>query len=223
MTLAELNEAISALSVMTKALSGVLVGATGTDAADLYYALSDLNTNADTYIRGASLGAALLNVFDLAVQAGATISTLEVVRTSLTALTPSGVPAIAVVNAGIRMTLAEEVKVLAATSFTSSQDVQNALTQINNGFDSAVEYAADNRDPTCYQALIAAHAAAVRDLMTRALSLPSVITYSFARVMTSHALANRLYGDASRCDELRQENKVIDPHFMPITGTALSE
>jgi hypothetical protein len=223
MTLAELNEAVADLGVMLKALAGVLVGAEGTDAANLYFAIGDLSANADSYLRTASLGAPLLNVFDLAFAAGATIGTLETVRTELTALTPTGLPAIAVVNAGIRMALAEEVKVLAATEFTSSQDVQAALAQINDGFDSAIEYAADNRDPTCYQALIAAHAAAVRDLTTRALSLPSIITYAFGRVMTSHALANRLYGDASRCDELRLENKIIDPHFMGITGTALSE
>ena len=86
--------------------------------------------------------------------------------------------------------------------------------------DQAEEFAADNRDPSTFQALIAAHAAATADLTTRAAYLPAMVTYSVQRVLTSHALANRLYGDASRCDELRAENKIIHPAFFPLTGTA---
>jgi prophage DNA circulation protein len=35
-------------------------------------------------------------------------------------------------------------------------------------------------------------------------------------------MAYKLYDDASRCDELRQENKVVHPAFCPPTGRALS-
>ena len=52
----------------------------------------------------------------------------------------------------------------------------------------AVEYAADSGDSATFQALIAAQSAAVTDLNARAQSLPSLVTYSFGRVMTSHAL-----------------------------------
>ena len=148
---------------------------------------------------------------------------MERVRLAMLALTPRSIAAIAVATAGVRFALGREARILAATTFTSSQDVFAAVAQINGAFEAAEEFAADNRDPAAYQALIALHAAVVRDLTTRGASLPALVTYRVARVLTSHALANRLYGDASRCDELRAENKIIHPAFMPPTGTALSE
>ena len=77
--------------------------------------------------------------------------------------------------------------------------------------------------PARYHGLLALGAAVRRDLTTRATSLPRLTAYSFPRGTTSHALAYRLYGDASRCDELRAENGVIAPAFMPAAGTALSD
>lgn len=223
MTLSELNETKAIISVMMTGLYGILTGATGSPAADLYYAIGDFLDSADSNLRAGVMGDALLNVFDLAFLAGATIPNMELVRLALTAQTPASPAAIAVTNIGIQMALAEEVKILANTTFTSSQDVDSALAAITAAFDSAVDFAADNHDPASYQALIGAHAAVVRDLTTRASPLPDMIKYSFGRVMTSHALANRLYGDASRCDELVSENKVIAPGFMPVSGLALSE
>lgn len=223
MTNDEVAEASAALGVMLAALYGTARAAAGKPAADLFYALGDLSANAATVLRGGAIGTALWNAFGLAVGAGATVATMENARAAMLAQSPVSLPAIAVVNAGIRMALAAEVKILAATTFTSQQDVMAALVAIDGAFDAAEEYAADNHDPAVYQALIGAHAAVVRDLTARARPLPKLITYSTARGMTSHALANLLYGDASRADELRQEGKVIHPAFMPATGPALSE
>ncbi len=222
MTLAELDETTAILGTLLTALSGTLAGATGTPAADLYYAIGDLRANADDIIRAGALGAPLGAAFDLAVAAGATIANLELVRLAMVAEAPVSLSAVALTNAGIQLALAAEVGVLAATTFTSRQDVDAALATLNGAFDQAEEYAADNHAPAVYQALIGAHAAAVRDLTTRARPLPNLVTYRFARVMTSHALAQRLYGDASRCDELRAENKIIAPAFCPPVGRALS-
>ena len=222
MTLAELDETTAILGTLLTALSGTLAGATGTSAADLFYAIGDLQATAETTIRAGALGAPLLAAFDLAFAAGASIANLELVRLAMLAETPVSLSAIALTNAGIQLALAEEVKVLAATTFTSRGDVDAALSVLNQAFDQAEEYAADNHAPAVYQALIGAHAAAVRDLTSRARPLPNLVTYRFARVMTSHALAQRLYGDASRCDELVAENKIIAPAFCPPVGRALS-
>jgi prophage DNA circulation protein len=40
--------------------------------------------------------------------------------------------------------------------------------------------------------------------------------------MPSVALAHRLYADASRADELRNENKIVHPAFCLRDGRALS-
>ena len=222
MTLDEVAETKAVLGVMMTALSGTLVGATGTPAADLLYAISDLTANADTLIRGGVWGAQLLDAFDLSVAAGATIANMEAVRLALAAETPQTVTAVALVGAGTRMALACEVTILAATTFVSRQDVDAAQAALIAAFEAAVDDAADTGDSAAFQALIGAQAAAVNDLNTRAISLPEVVSYTFGRVMTSHALAQRLYGDASQADALVAMNGVIDPHFMPATGSALS-
>ena len=107
-------------------------------------------------------------------------------------------------------------------TFTSSQDALAALTNIRRP-----STRPRNSRPTTttrpYQALIALDAKVVADLTTRAAALPRLVTYSLRPQLTSHALANLLYGDAGRSDELRAENKVRHPAFMPPTGTALSE
>ena len=219
----EISETTTILGVMMAALSGTLTAATGTAAADLYYAIGDLQANAATLIGSGVWGAQVLACFDLAVPAGASIADMEVVRLAMAAQSPLSVTAVALTNAGVQMALVEEVKILAATTFESRTDIDAALVALVAAFEGAIEYAADSGDSATFQALIAAQAAAVTDLNARAQSLPSLITYAFARVMTSHALAQRLYGDASRADELVALNKVIDPHFLPSTGVALSE
>jgi prophage DNA circulation protein len=52
--------------------------------------------------------------------------------------------------------------------------------------------------------------------------LPRLLPYQFARVMPTLVLAQRLYADASRADEIRAENHVVHPLFCPLTGFALS-
>ena len=223
MTLTEIDETTAILGVMLTALSGTLTAASGTAAADLYYAIGDLQANAGSLIRSGVWGAQVLACFDLSLPAGATITDMEAVRLAMEAQAPQSVTAVTLTNAAIQMALAEEVKILAATTFTSRTDIDAALSALIAAFEGAVEYAADSGDSATFQALIAAQAAAVTDLNARAQSLPSIVNYSFQRVMTSHALAQRLYGDASRADELRAMNGVIDPHFMPIAGSALTE
>ena len=223
MTLSEVNETSAILGVLMTALSATLSAATGTAAADLYYAIGDLQANAGTLIRSGVWGAQVLACFDLALPAGATVADMEAVRLAMEAEAPQSVTAVALTNAGVVMALAEEVKILAATTFVSRTEIDAALSALVAAFEGAVEYAADSGDSAAFQALIAAQAAAVTDLNARAQSLPSIVTYSFPRVMTSHALAQRLYGDAGRADELRAMNGVIDPHFMPIAGSALTE
>ena len=222
MTLDELAETDAILATMMTALSGTLAAATGTAAAELLYAIGDLRANGGTYLRAGAIGATVLNCFELSFAAGATIANMELVRLAMVAETPQSVSAVAVTNLCVQLSLAEEVKILAATTFVSRQDIDAALTNLIASFEDAVEYAADSGDSATFQALIGAQAAAVNDLNNRAQALPSIVSYAFGRPMTSYALSQRLYGDGSRADELRALNAVIDPHFMPAAGIALS-
>ncbi len=223
MTLSEIEEATAILGTLLAALSGSNAGGSGAASADLYYAVGDLTANAGTLIRSGIWGSRLAACFDFAVAAGATVPGMDAVRLALAAETPQSVTAVALTNAGVVMALGEEVRILAASTFASRQEIDDALAALVAAFEPAVDYAADTGDSAAYQALIAAQAAAVSDINARAQTLPALVTYAFGRPLTSHVLAQRLYGDASRADELCALNGVIDPQFMPATGVALAE
>lgn len=223
MTLDEVDETTGILATLLSALSGTIAGAAGQPAADLFYAIGDLRTNAPALIRSGSWGAQLLACFDQAFAAGATVANMELVRLAMEAESPQSVTAVALTNGGIRMALAEEVKILAVTTFASRSAIDIAIAALIAAFTNAVEYAADSGDSAVFQALIGAQAAAVTDLNARAQTLPAIVSYSTGRVMTSHALSQRLYGTAAYADQLVALNSVIDPQFMPMQGVALSE
>ena len=219
----DISEAVAILTRMLTVLLGALQSSTGRGGSALRYAVGDLQATAQKAIGTAALGAPLVRCFGLAWRAGATPEDIDAVRLAMQAETTAGLAGVIVTNLGIRLALATESLILTTTTFTSSQDVFAVLDRTGAAFDAAEEYAADNRDAANYQALIGLRAATVRDLTIRAAMLPRRTTYTLPRGTTSHVLANRLYGDARRADELRAENKIIHPAFMPASGSALSE
>lgn len=223
MTLGEIDEAVVILATMTDRILATLSGQVGRQGAALRYAVGDLRANAPALLRTGTIAFPIFDCFTFASLAGATLDGIDAVRIAMVGVSPSGLAGIAIANVGIRFALGRMARILASTSFTSSQDVFNAIARMNAAFEQAEDYAANHRDPASYQGLIGLHAAVTRDLTTRAVSLPKLTTYRFARGMTAPTLANRLYGDAGRADELRLENRVIHPAFMPLGGTALSE
>jgi prophage DNA circulation protein len=59
-------------------------------------------------------------------------------------------------------------------------------------------------------------------LVETARPLPRMLNYRFYLTMPNVVMAHRLYADASRADELRNENKIVHPAFCPRQGRALS-
>jgi prophage DNA circulation protein len=59
-------------------------------------------------------------------------------------------------------------------------------------------------------------------LVQTALPLPRMLQYQFAQILPSLVMAYKLYDDASRADEVRDENKIVHPAFCPLAGEALS-
>lgn len=223
MTVDDLNEAVSALVAILTSLQAVVPGQAGCTGAAFRYACGDLVAQAPALIPAAALGTPLQACFDDAVAAGATLSGFVGVRQAVLALDLVGQPAILIAGGCYCLALGSEAKILQAATYPSSNDVMTALAVFDSAMDAAQEWTADNGLPAMYQALLALGAAVSRDLTTRAAPLPRLTSYSFPRGTTSHALAYRLYGDASRCDELRAEGHVIHPAFMPSSGIALSE
>ena len=77
-------------------------------------------------------------------------------------------------------------------------------------------------DYPAYSALRALRAAVIDDLTARGGTLARVRTVTAAEPMPALALAYRLYGDATRYDDLVARADPVSPLFMPLTIEALS-
>lgn len=222
MTRSEIDEAVAIIGRLATALLTTVPGSAGRAGADLRRACGDLVANAESYMRAAALAAPLLACFSQATTAGADLAGFDRVRAVLLAEAPAGLPAIAVVQAALRFSLAQSARVAAALAFVSQQDVAAVMLRLNAAFDGAETAAADEKDAANYRALIALHAAIVRHLADTERPLPRMVAYSFPVRLPALTLAQVIYADASRSDELVGENKVVHPAFCPSMGQALS-
>jgi prophage DNA circulation protein len=136
--------------------------------------------------------------------------------------TPVTLGAIEIRDSSINFALAQEGKIISNMVFTSRLDVDQVMLAIQAPFNSAEEIAADTMDPMVYRAIIELRAAIVNHLVSTARPLPSMLSYWFSTPLPSLVISQRLYGDASRYDEIREENKVVHPAFCPNEGQALS-
>jgi hypothetical protein len=219
----DVEEAVPVLQIMLSALLGV-VPQSGNDAAQCRMACGRLSANAGLWLRNDIAGVPFAQCFDLARRAGTTVYGLRAARDEFKERTTTlkTVGATLVRNTALRLSLATEGRIIADMTFVSMEDVDRVKSTLQAEFGEAQDIAADAMDAMTYRALIKLHAAIVAFLVQTARPLPRMLRYRFATVMPSLITAQRLYYDASRADELREENKVVHPAFMPITGRALS-
>ena len=161
--------------------------------------------------------------FDLVRQAGAELPQMEEVRILLDVESPVTIGATLLRDLGIQLALAQEGKIISGMSFVSRQDVDDLLYAIQEPFAKAEEVAADSMDNMSYRNLVSLRAAIVNHLVSTARPLPSMVSYWFGKALPSLVIAQKLYGDASRYDEIRNENKIVHPAFCPNAGQALSQ
>jgi hypothetical protein len=222
MTRIELAEAVAVLTRILAALSAAGQPAAGSAGADARRAIGALQADASAEISdGSTIGADLANCFALAVEAGATLDGLARAREAIEAETPTGEPGKALAAIGVWLALASEATIISDTDFTSRDEVDAVVARMHAAFLAAEDAAADADQSDGYRALVTLHGATVRDLVARSRPLPQMVSYSFARRFPAAMLANRLYGDASRTDELVAENHPVHPAFMPAAIRAL--
>ncbi|HJW80822.1 MAG TPA: DNA circularization N-terminal domain-containing protein [Acidiferrobacterales bacterium] len=77
-----------------------------------------------------------------------------------------------------------------------------------------------NIDDDVFLQLSALRAAVARDLLIRGGKLPRITRYTSPSTLPALVIAHRVYGDASRADEIVSRNKVRHPGFVP-GGVAL--
>lgn len=221
----ELDAAVSATNGVLDGLLNTITAPVGSSGAKTRYLCGWTRANARALIGqgGFNFWIVLAACFEIATQGGASFETMDEVRANAEALTPTLPAAIAVRNFSVRMSLAQEARILAATEFKSRQDIDRYFDRINDSFERAEVLAADNFDNVSYKLLVNIHAAVSNDLANRARPLPRMITVSLPSRKPSLYIAQRLYGDAARSAELIDENKPIHPLFMRRDIKALSD
>ena len=196
----------------------------GQPGADLRRLCGALAADAPAQVQAATFWAPLRACFQAATAAGATLDGMDRVRLAALATGSNEGAVLRVVQTAARYALVEMCRITAAITFTSRQDVDVALARLNAAFGPAEDFAADRYSTEVYRALVALHAAAVRDLTQRGRPLPRLVSYAFPVRMPALTLANRLYGDGGRAPDLIAENRgTVHPLFMPAAGRALSQ
>lgn len=104
----------------------------------------------------------------------------------------------------------------------STDDAVAVRQQVTQLLDAEMRIAADQGQDDTYQALHDARTAVVQDLTARAADLASMVQVSTPHSVPALALAQRLYRDANRADQLVAEANPIHPAFMPPAFKALA-
>jgi prophage DNA circulation protein len=121
-----------------------------------------------------------------------------------------------------RMALISLCRASAAYQPSSYQDAITLRTEMAALLDAEITAAADSGQAETYQAFRALRLQVTNDLTTKAGSLPQVVTETLAAALPALAVAYRLYGDATRADDLIARADPPNPNFMPASFEALA-
>jgi prophage DNA circulation protein len=121
-----------------------------------------------------------------------------------------------------RVALISLARATAAYQPSSYNDAISLRTQVAELLDAEILIAADDDDDMTYSALKQLRTGVIQDLTTRGAALPTLFTVVTPAPVASLVLAYRLYGDATRADQLTASANPINPAFLPLSFTALS-
>jgi prophage DNA circulation protein len=122
-----------------------------------------------------------------------------------------------------RSALAALAQAEAAYTPTSYDDAMATLASIVAALDAEITYAGDGGEDDMVTALIALRASVQADLNARGASLAPLRVISLPAPMPALALAQQLYQDGSRSDELIREADTWHPAFVSGAITVLAE
>jgi prophage DNA circulation protein len=218
------DDALEAAPIVNATLEALLTWAPtrGREGANLRATVNDVRANVLPLLHTDTIGPSLAECFDLAFETGATLSNIEKVRITASERIPTLVGAVTIRDSLVQFCLVTQARILADTTFTSREDVQNIRAMFNTSFHTIEEDIANRMDAMTYRAIVELHAAISFYLVETARPLPRMLRYSFNLPLPTITMAHRLYHDAGRADELLRENKIVHPAFSPLFGLALS-
>lgn len=185
--------------------------------------IASLRDGADAAIRGTTLGTQLAQAYIALDTAGATYAGIDAASLYLFGQASStSVLTQALYRSALVMNLGLESKIISRIKFKNQEQIQNMMTHVRDLFEQAKAIGIDDVDVLVYQTLTAMGGAIINHLNYTQLQAPRYVTYVSADFMPSLYLANRIYADASRSDEIEEENSIIHPAFCPLTIRVLS-
>lgn len=122
-----------------------------------------------------------------------------------------------------RAAVVQLARVSLAYQPASVDDAVALRTAVCARLDEEVTAAGDQGDDDVYDALRALRTAVASDLTVRGAGLPSTMKVTSAIPLPALVLAQRLYRDGARADELVMQTNCIHPAFMPTSFKALSK
>jgi hypothetical protein len=221
--LSQIEEATDVLVGMLNTLLSSIPPTPTKARDDLRIMVSTLRSNASDAIRGNTLGTQLQAVFLQADLAGATFPGVEATRQFL--MNHAGSLSLytqIVFRAALVMTMGLECKILSRVKFKTRDDVQQIILQLRAAFEEARDIGIEDVDALVYQTLTSLSGAIINNLSLSSLQLPRFVTWQSKAPSPSLYLANRIYADASRSDEIETENDVVNPAFCPVNLRVLS-
>ncbi len=219
------EDSLEAQPIVDAALVALLSWAPtrGRPGADLREQINSVRAQAVTLLQADAIGDDLAACFDLAVTTGINYPQVERVRQIADGFMPLTPGAQMIKDSLIQLALVTEARLIAVMTFVSRTDVENIRITVNAAFGPAAEAMADQMDAMTYRAVVALHAAISFYLTQTARPLPQMLSYRFAKPKSTLGVAQRLYSDATRADELLNENRIVHPLFCPLIGRALSD
>ncbi|RJF81650.1 multidrug DMT transporter [Azospirillum cavernae] len=122
-----------------------------------------------------------------------------------------------------RAALAEVARAAARYEPPSHDQAVETRSRVVELIDAEMTRAGDAGQDQTYQALRALRTAVSVDLTERGASLTRRVVVSTARPQPALVLAQRLYQDPARSDELVEQSGAIHPAFLPVSFNALAE
>lgn len=225
-TVAEIVGVSSAVSLLDLTASAAAARATvQTQAAKLNAAAAGLGPTSTAALAAAAVALAD-SVRRAAPTPGGAINSL--LRLAMPSPLPyatggAGVVQVATQNLVRRAAVAALSPAVAAYQAASVEDASSTRADVLTAVDREITAAGDAGDDGVYASLRATRATIVQAFNTEGAGLPTLKTVVTRRPMPSLALAQRLYRDASRADDLVARAGPPHPAFMPVSFRALNE
>jgi prophage DNA circulation protein len=218
------QDALESIPILERTMQQLLASVQdhGRPGFDVRRAIGKLLASASEYLQSDTAGQPMADCFEAARIAKVTAPAFEGVRLVTAAEAPVTLGGILTKQSLIAFCLSVQCRVVADAVFDSRQDADTARAALNSSFATAEEAAADDMDAMSFQALVGLHGAIIFHLLEKARPLPRLVRYRFARPLSTLVMSYRLYDDAGRADELKNENRIVHPAFSPREGLALS-